>query len=98
MTHATHFEFRRCWLLLALALVTTTADGQDAKPVTQAAAQFFETKVRPILAENCFKCHGEKKHRGDLRVDSLAAMLEGGGFEVLPKNGRMPLRDFDANR
>ncbi len=41
--------------------------------------QFFETKVRPVLAENCFRCHGAKKHRGDLRLDSRAAMLEGGG-------------------
>src|SRR5437899_388468 len=80
MILATPLASHRWRLLLALALVIpATVDAQDAKPVTQAAAQFFETKVRPILAENCFKCHGEKKHRGDLRLDSLAAALEGGG-------------------
>ena len=83
MIHATPPVWRRrLWLLLLalpLTIMPTLADGQGTKPVTPAAAQFFETKVRPILAENCFKCHGEKKHRGDLRVDSLAAMLEGGG-------------------
>jgi hypothetical protein len=63
-------------------LTVPALKGQDDKklpPVSPAAAQFFETKVRPILAENCFQCHGEKKHRGDLRLDSLAAALEGGG-------------------
>ena len=51
-----------------------------------AALQFFENKVRPILVENCFSCHGEKKQRGGLRLDSLAAMLEGGdqGPAIVP--------------
>ncbi len=42
------------------------------------ALRFFENKVRPILAENCQNCHGEKKQRGSLRVDSRFALLEGG--------------------
>jgi hypothetical protein len=64
-----------------LALVPAVSDvraGEPKKP-TPAAAAFFESKVRPVLVENCFKCHGEKKQRGDLRLDSLAAALEGGG-------------------
>jgi hypothetical protein len=76
---------RRLWQLLvpglALAAVPVLAGGDTKKPPapSPAAIQFFETKVRPILAENCFSCHGEKKHRGDLRLDSLSAALEGGG-------------------
>ena len=27
---------------------------------------------------NCFACHADKKQKGDLRLDSLTAMLEGG--------------------
>lgn len=30
----------------------------------------FNTKIRPIFEENCFKCHGEKKQKGDLRLDT----------------------------
>jgi cytochrome c553 len=52
--------------------------GEAKKTPSAAAAQFFETKVRPILVENCYSCHGEKKQRGSLRVDSLGALLEGG--------------------
>ena len=32
---------------------------------------FFETKVRPVLAENCFSCHGPKKQQSDFRLDDL---------------------------
>jgi hypothetical protein len=41
-------------------------------------AMFFETKIRPVLAERCFKCHGVQKASGDLRVDSREALLTGG--------------------
>jgi hypothetical protein len=43
------------------------------------AEEFFETKVRPLLVEHCFRCHGDvKKPKGDLRLNSRAALLEGG--------------------
>jgi hypothetical protein len=48
---------------------------------------FFENKVRPVLAENCYRCHGpEGKPKADLRVDSLAGLLAGGesGPAVVP--------------
>jgi Planctomycete cytochrome C len=32
----------------------------------------FQRTVRPFLAENCYKCHGEKTQEGDLRLDLLA--------------------------
>lgn len=35
----------------------------------------FEEKVKPILQEHCFKCHGEKKQKGDLRLDTLSQDL-----------------------
>jgi hypothetical protein len=51
-----------------------------------AQVKFFETEVRPLLAENCLKCHGEAKHKGGLRLDSRASALEGGdsGPAVVP--------------
>ena len=41
---------------------------------------FFETKVRPLLADNCFECHSGKSKalQGGLRLDSRASMLTGG--------------------
>jgi hypothetical protein len=39
---------------------------------------FFESKVRPLLADHCLKCHGEKKPKGGLRLDSKAGWEKGG--------------------
>jgi len=55
---------------------------------TEAEDQFFETKIRPILAGTCFQCHGGKKTSGGLRVDSREALLKGGesGEAIVPGN------------
>jgi cytochrome c553/mono/diheme cytochrome c family protein len=55
----------------------TTAPSQDAN--------LFENRVRPLLAANCFACHGESAMAG-LRVDSRAALLRGGetGPAIVP--------------
>ena len=39
--------------------------------------EFFETKVRPVLAKNCYSCHREAA-LGGLRLDSREAVLTGG--------------------
>ena len=38
---------------------------------------FFELKIRPVLAANCYSCHTGSQ-LGDLRVDSREALLKGG--------------------
>lgn len=38
----------------------------------------YETKVRPLLAEHCTSCHDDKKQKGKLRMDSIAALEKGG--------------------
>ena len=35
----------------------------------------FPSQVLPILEEHCFKCHGEKKQKGKLRLDTLSPDL-----------------------
>jgi len=49
------------------------------------AGDFFETKVRPVLASNCYDCHTDQ-HMGGLRVDSRDALLKGGrsGPAIVP--------------
>ena len=50
------------------------------------AETLFETRVRPLLAQTCFRCHGGEKTSHDLRVDSRAALLKGGksGAAIVP--------------
>lgn len=40
--------------------------------------EFFEKRVRPILVDHCYKCHGAEKIKGELRVDSKQGLLAGG--------------------
>src|SRR4051812_40802414 len=63
-----------------LALVVAASRAQEsAKPPSPQAVQFFESKVRPVLVEHCYRCHGDiKKPKAGLRLDSRAAMLVGG--------------------
>lgn len=69
----------------ALILAGSAWAGEPAKP-TKEQAKFFEQKIRPLLATNCFKCHGPDKQRGNLRLDSLSGMLTGGesGPAIVP--------------
>lgn len=60
-------------LLLFLATLFPAMAADDPE-----AIQFFENRIRPLLAENCFECHGDKKQKGGLRLDNLGYILEGG--------------------
>jgi hypothetical protein len=67
------------WLCLA-----PLAAGAAAPSAEQ--LKFFETRVRPILAEHCQKCHGPQKQWSNFRVDSREALLKGGdsGAAIVP--------------
>ncbi|HYR59283.1 MAG TPA: DUF1549 domain-containing protein, partial [Chthoniobacteraceae bacterium] len=47
-----------------------------ARAITPEEAEFFEKEIRPVLVEQCIKCHGPEKQKGDVRLDSRAAMLK----------------------
>jgi hypothetical protein len=59
------------------SLILAPANVLRAQTPDAASADFFEAKIRPILANNCFSCHTNSK-LGDLRLDSAEAMLKGG--------------------
>jgi mono/diheme cytochrome c family protein len=61
-----------------MAAFLGVASAEEAPAPTAEQAKFFETHVRPLLANNCFKCHGDEKQNGSLRLDSRGAMLAGG--------------------
>src|SRR5690242_11179347 len=69
-----------------LALVGS-AQVPAAKP-DPAAIEFFESKVRPVLVEKCFACHGPENQKGGIRLDSREAILKGNahGLAVSPGN------------
>ncbi len=70
----------------------------QAEPVPD--LETFRKEIQPILAKACSQCHGPKKQKGDLRVDTLDADLFKGNdvdwwLEVLAvlTNGEMPPED-----
>ncbi|HWW82515.1 MAG TPA: DUF1549 domain-containing protein, partial [Vicinamibacterales bacterium] len=67
--------------LMTLTLVAVSAGqpptASPASPQEQAQAEVFETKIRPVLATNCYGCHAEDR-AGGLRLDSRDGMLKGG--------------------
>lgn len=46
--------------------------------VSSADAEFFEKRVRPVLAEKCYSCHGAEKQELGIRLDSRDAVIAGG--------------------
>ena len=56
----------------ALFLLAALATGAPA------AAVDFERDIRPLLAERCVSCHGEKKQKAQLRLDRRAEAMKGG--------------------
>ncbi|PAW87963.1 MAG: hypothetical protein B9S33_05455 [Pedosphaera sp. Tous-C6FEB] len=64
-------------LLTCLSLSLAGAVSLCAATPEEGVA-FFEKRVRPLLAEHCYECHGPKKAKGNLRLDSRAGWAKGG--------------------
>src|SRR5205823_6140757 len=69
--------------LCAILLLATAARADD----------FFESRIRPVLVENCYKCHSAKKQKGGLALDSREGLRKGGdsGAAVMPGKPRESL-------
>src|SRR3569833_3691111 len=50
--------------------------GLESVPQAQASS-FFTLRVAPVLETRCAACHGDKRQKSDLRLDSFAAVLRG---------------------
>ncbi len=62
----------------ALLAQAPPADDNAQGKADPAKIEFFEKKIRPLLAANCFKCHGPEESEAGLRLDSRATILRGG--------------------
>jgi len=95
-------EYRGIALISALARQNRSDDDDikskpadksvvfSAQPPTAEQLDFFERKIRPLLAEKCYKCHSanSEKVKGGLLLDSRAGVRAGGdsGPVVMPGN------------
>src|SRR5262249_21785506 len=78
---------KRCvWTFPTLLLLALRLNPAQSAEPTPEGIEFFEKKVRPVLVENCQRCHGDAKQKGGLRLDSRAGLLKGGdtGPAIVP--------------
>ena len=84
---------------LAISLfpcMSIPAHGQETTPkFDDEQIEFFESKVRPILVERCFECHGpdSKPIEGSFSVGSRKAIVSGGdtGAGIVPGDAKNSL-------
>jgi mono/diheme cytochrome c family protein len=57
-------------LFILLASVEVIAKPADS-------VEFFESKIRPVLADHCFTCHGPKMQMAGLNLSTAAGLLKG---------------------
>src|SRR5687768_5888113 len=91
-----HSAFARVVAVLTLAVgaapifaaPTTAPSAASPASLTKEQLAFFETKVRPLLAANCYECHSveEKKSKGGLTLDTRDGWQKGGehGAVIVP--------------
>ena len=63
--------------VLGIVFLAALSCYVSAQPAPVASPDFFELKIRPLLATNCYACHTDSA-LGGLRLDSREAMLKGG--------------------
>ena len=47
----------------------------------------YSEKIRPLLADRCFSCHGGLKQEAGLRLDTVSLMIEGGESDGVVTKG-----------
>lgn len=75
-----------CSFVVSMGLTAPVASASTSPD--DPGIQFFETRIRPLLVENCYKCHSvtAKKLKANLYLDSRAGFLKGGdnGPAIVP--------------
>jgi cytochrome c553 len=84
---------KRTVVILSLLSWLVAASRVEAAAPTPAQLEFFEQRIRPMLANECYECHGAQKQKGKLRVDSRDGLLKGGssGSAIIPGDAKKSL-------
>ncbi len=77
---AQKFRVLTALLLATIASFTPSLSFAATAALPPDQIEFFETTIRPILVESCYKCHSETegKSHGSLTLDTRDALLKGG--------------------
>jgi mono/diheme cytochrome c family protein len=70
-------------LVICLASESLLAQTDSQSTITAEQSVFFESKIRPVLVQHCYQCHGadQAKLKGGLRLDQRMGWQAGGDSE-----------------
>jgi len=90
------------WSVLAADKKTDLSkiDVSKLPPPSEKKGVTYAKDIRPLFEASCIRCHGEERHKGDLRLDSLEAVLKGGedGKVVVPGASKKSLLVIAASQ
>ncbi|MCA9049269.1 MAG: DUF1553 domain-containing protein, partial [Planctomycetaceae bacterium] len=69
-------EIRHAVQQIVLVWIVLFASGSHG--IADEREEFFETHIRPLLAEKFLQCHGAEKQESGLRLDTAAGLAAGG--------------------
>ena len=71
----------------------TKIDTSKLPPPVDKQGLSFANDIQPLFKASCLRCHGEDRPKGELRLDSLEAVLKGGkdGKVVVPGDSKKSL-------
>jgi hypothetical protein len=71
-----------CLLAVRASVLPQTPTQTPSQPLTKEQLDFFESKIRPIFADNCYKCHSPSKGvpKAGLELDWKGGWQKGGGY------------------
>ena len=67
---------RRLWKIVLVSVCGLPVMARTAEPDGE-RLEHFEKKVRPLLAERCWSCHGADEQEAGLRLDTVAGLSKG---------------------
>ena len=76
------------WAIVMIGGCAAAVRADETRDFSEEQLAFFETRIRPLLVDECFECHSDSSEtvRGGLQLDSREALLRGGdsGPGVVP--------------
>ncbi len=84
-----------CWRSRAAIVAIGLAGVFPVAAADSPGVEFFESKIRPILVDDCYKCHSaqSEKVKGGLLLDTRDGLLKGGdtGPAIVPGDAEKSL-------
>jgi mono/diheme cytochrome c family protein len=73
--------------MLFVSLSATFAWGQEKVPDDAAPKITFDDHIKPIFRQHCLNCHNQGEAKGGLALDTLQAVITGGGSGEIVYDG-----------